>query len=335
MIWSRGFTAKYYYTVVDPYTWRDLGSYQMTGGSIMKTNDSLMESADIDITCLPSEGEAWVRIYLAATQGGSGARVALFTGLLQAPATDWDGRRESHKAELYSVLKPADDVLLPRGWFARAGSSGATLAAELLEIGPAPVTCADGSPALTDHLIAEAHETNLSMAQKLVDAVGWRIRISGDGNISIEPKAAVVSAELDPLGNDIVELSITDKRDWYSCPNVFRAAVNNLVAVAIDDDPDSLYSTVSRGREIWKEDDAVALNDGESLEEYAIRRLREEQSPTRSISYGRRYLPEVYPGDLVSLTYPAQRISGTFKVVSQRIELGYGARVAEECETYG
>jgi len=335
MNWSRGFLADYHYTIVDPATWRDLRSYNLTDGSVMKTTDGLMESADIGITSLPSEGETWVRIYLAAMQDGTVTREALFTGLLQAPTTDWDGRRESHQAELYSVLKPADDILLPRGWYALAGSDGARLAAELLDAGPAPVTYEEGSPRLASHMIAEAHETNLSMARKLVDAIGWRIRLSGDGQISIEPRATRTAAMFDPNGNDVVELAITDQRDWYSCPNVFRAQINNLVAVATDDDPDSPFSTVSRGREIWKEDDAIALNDGESIEEYAIRRLKEEQMPARMISYGRRYMPGVGPGDLVGLTYPGQRISGTFRVLSQRIELGYGARVAEECEAYG
>ena len=332
MNWNEGFTAKYYYAAVDPSSWRDVDTYNLVGGSISKTTDGMMESADLDIRELAFEGEAWVRIYLNATQGASGTREALFTGLMQAPETDWDGTRESHTAELYSVLKPAADVLMPKGWYAPSGSIGAKLAAELLGIGAAPVSYEDNSPTLTSAIIAESKESNLTMARKIVDAIGWRIRISGDGRINIQPKGTEISASIDAMNNDIMELSVTDKRDWYSCPNVFRAVCKDMTAVARDDDPDSPYSTVSRGREIWMEDSSASLNSGESPADYALRRLKEEQSPVRTIDYNRRYVPNVYPGDLVEINHPAQRIIGTFRVTSQNISLGYGARTEETGE---
>lgn len=335
MNWNAGYSAIYYYTIVDPATWRDMEPHDLVDGSVMRTTDGLMQSADITITELPAEGEAWVRIYLNAVQGADGAREALFTGLLQAPATDWNGTREEHKAELYSVLKPAEDVLLPRGWYAPAGMDGAQLAADLLGVGPAPVTYANAAPALSSAIVAESKETRLSMAKKIVEAIGWRIRISGSGEISIEPRSDEAAAILDPLENDIVEMEVTDTRDWYTCPNVLRATSGGLTAIARDDDPDSPYSTASRGREIWAEESKPALNDGEGIEAYARRRLRELQAPVRSVEYSRRYLPDVMPGDVVALHYPAQRIDADFRVVSQKIEMGYGARISEEAEAYG
>lgn len=330
MNWANGFAARYTYTIVDSSSWRDLETYDMTGGSIMKFEDGLMESADMDITELPTEGEVWVRIYLNATTTSDGAREALFTGLLQVPATDWEGSRESHTAELYSVLKPAEDVHMAKGWYAPAGANGAAMAAELLSVGAAPVEYAENAPTLTNAVIAENNETNLTMAQKLVAAIGWRMRISGDGVIHIVPKATERSAVFDPLENDIMELSVTDTRDWYSCPNVLRVTIGDMTAIARDDDPDSPYSTASRGREIWEDESSASLNDGESIEEYALRRLKELQSPARAVSYIRRYVPDVYPGDIVGIHHPAQRIDDDFRVASQKIDLGYGARTSEE-----
>ena len=262
MNWNRGFVARYTYTIVDPYSWRDLESYDMTGGSIMRSSDGLMQSASMEITEIPVDGEAWVRIYLNATQADEGTREALFTGLLQVPTTDWDGSKESHDAELCSVLKPAEDVHMPLGWYAPAGMNGAELAAELLNVGAAPVGYEENSPTLTQSIIAEKNENNLTMARKIVDAIGWRIRISGDGIIMIQPKATERSAVLDPLDNDIMELSVTDTRDWYACPNVLRVTVGDMTATARDDDEESQYSTVTRGREIWEDESCSSLNDG-------------------------------------------------------------------------
>ena len=72
------------------------------------------------------------------------------------------------------------------------------------------------------------------------------------------------------------------------------------------------------------------MNDGESIEEYALRRLKEEQARSTAISYSRRFLPDIGPGDLIKLNYPAQSLQGVYKISEQTIELGYGAKMTEE-----
>ena len=72
------------------------------------------------------------------------------------------------------------------------------------------------------------------------------------------------------------------------------------------------------------------MNTGESIEEYARRRLKEEQERATKISYNRRFHPDVNVGDLVRLSYPAQGLQGVYRVTEQTIEIEYGARTAEE-----
>ena len=84
--------------------------------------------------------------------------------------------------------KPAADVLLDRGWYAPAGVSGAVLVERLLG-GYAPIVSAENAPALTNAVVAEDGETKLSMAHKILKAINWRIRLYGDGLISIVPQA--------------------------------------------------------------------------------------------------------------------------------------------------
>ena len=330
MDWKEGFSARYYYTVVDPQSWRDLQRFELTGGTVSKTTSNLMEAADIDLTELPEGIETWIRVWLDVRQGDSGAHEAVFTGLMSTPSVSWDGKRKSCAAECYSVLKPAEDVLLPKGWYAPAGFQGAMLAADLLRVGPAPVEYADNSPTLTAHIVAENNESNLSMARKILVAIGWRIRISGNGAIAIRPYTDEPVVTLDELTNDCLEMEITDTMDMFSCPNVFRATAGNMMAIARDDSATSRLSTVSRGREVWKAESSCKLNSGESLAEYAQRRLKEEQAPARSVAYKRRYIPNVLPGDAIRVHYPSHDVDGVFRVTTQKIELGYGARTAEE-----
>ena len=103
-----------------------------------------------------------------------------------------------------------------------------------------------------------------------------------------------------------------------------------MTAVARDDSEVSALSTVVRGREVWMEETNCDMNDGESIEEYALRRLKEEQARSTAISYSRRFLPDIGPGDLIKLNYPAQSLQGVYKISEQTIELGYGAKMTEE-----
>ena len=329
MNWKKGYSASYYLKTVDPATWRDIDTYNIISGSVSRSDGALKESASLEMNTIPEGVEAWVRIYIDAAQGTDGERQAIFTGLMSTPANDWEGLRKSHSCECYSVLKPADDVRLKKGFYVPAGFNGAQAAADLLK-GYAPVEYADGAPCLASSIIAENNETQLTMAEKIIDAIGWRIRISGDGTISIQPQDTEPRAYLDTLENDIVELDVTDTRDYFSCPNVFRATSGDLTAIARDDDQDSPLSTISRGREVWKEETSCKLNENESIAQYAMRRLKEEQAPSHEASYVRRFLPDLTVGDAAGLNFPAQGISGTFRITSQKIDLGYGARTSEE-----
>ena len=77
MNWNEGYTAQYFLTIVDPATWRDVDTVDITGGTVTKTTDGKMESADINMT--QNIGEKVVRVYLNARQAGDGDRTAIFT----------------------------------------------------------------------------------------------------------------------------------------------------------------------------------------------------------------------------------------------------------------
>lgn len=332
MDWNRGYSALYELRTVDPVSWMDSGSLDFTGGTVNRKETGLIESADLKMTERIREG--WVRVYLLARQASSSARVAVFTGLAMTPQRDLDGTRESFSTECYSVLKPAEDTLTMRGYYAQAGAPGAQLAANLLSVCPAPVSFDDNSPMLLDAIISEDNDTNLSMAQKILDAIGWRIRISGDGRIRICPAALNANARYDIFENDAIEPKVTDADDWYDCPNCIRVLSGDKYVEIRDETSDLSVSArkATRGGtgEIWKQENASSIGDGESLAEYAMRRLKEAQAHAREIKYYRRYNPELTVSDIVSLHYPSVGIDGNFRVTSQTITLGYSARTDEK-----
>lgn len=327
--YSNGISATYYAARVNPQTWADAGEIAVISGSVTKkAGSNLVVSAEITVS-EDIGAESWVRLYLIAEQSGSKERVPLFTGIVSSPQRDIKGGAETRKLDCYSVLKVADDILLPIGWFAPARTNGGELIKLLLSDLPCPVEVDEGSPRIISSYVAGNSDSKLTVAQAVADAINWQIKVRGDGSVRICPKPLTISGTFDNIENDIIETSVTDHRDIFSVPNVLRVTLEGSAALARDDDPNSIYSTVSRGREIWAQEDAK-LAAGESLGEYAARRLKELQNPSRKLDYTRRFQPDVDINDLVSIVYPKQSIGDVFRVQSQTITLSHGAKVKEE-----
>jgi len=326
MNWDKGFSASYIAMKVNPSTWEDEGEILITGGKIDRDIESaLIESANIETT--EDLGELWIRLYLVAKQGDGAERIPLFTGLTSSPTRSLSGYNPSYSVDCFSVLTPCADRMLPRGWFAPKDGNGAAIIADLLGIAGADVETFEGGGTLTGAIVAESGETYLSMAHKVADAIGWQIRIDGRGKIHVEPYPDNPTIRFND-DNDVIQPNIKDTRDWYSCPNVLRVTYESYAAIARDDDPESPLSTVNRGREIWAEE-AAQLSSSAPLAAYAQQRLKELQSPAREITYTRRFMPDLRPGDLVGISYPGADIDGTFRIKSQTVELGYGADTEE------
>lgn len=333
MNWSKGFTATYYAYVIDPDSWRETERIYIVGGSIKREEDGLRQSANIDCKGYAPELEQWVRVYLDTEQEGASAHEALFTGIATSPGWDYNGVVRSDTLECYSVLKPAEDVLAKRGAYLPAGTNGARAVAALLAVCPCPIVIEGESDNLQEAIIAEDDETNLSLADKVLAAINWRLRITGDGTVTICPPAEDESGSFDEINNDAVELDVSVQRDLFSCPNVFQAISGDMTAIARDDSVDSILSTVNRKREVWAQENDCDLSTGESIAEYARRRLGELQTIALTASYKRRFYPAILPTDLVALNFPKQQMAGTFRVTSQTIDLGYGASTSEEVTT--
>lgn len=329
MDWSKGYTAKYIVATVDPHTWGDNGEIEVTSGTIDRdATTALLESASLEVT--QTVGEQWIRVYLIAKQKGETVREALFTGLSTTPTRSIIGRRQQNSLECYSVLKVADDILLPLGYYAAAGARGGALIQRLLVDLPCRVTVQSGSPALVNNLVAGNTESKLSMARKIADAIDWQIRVNGRGEVFVEPKPKGIVASFNSLYDDVLEPEVTDEQDLFNIPNVVRITMSGKTATAENDDEASAYSISGRGREVWKSESVSSLSDSESLAAYAMRRLKELQSPARTLSYTRRYHPDAVPNSLVSIIYPEQQINGTFRIESQSITLGANAQTQED-----
>lgn len=333
MNWDKGLTATYHMNLVNPVTWRDQDAVKMLSGSTSMTNEGLRQTADITVSSFERKCEKYIRVWLEAEQNGAAARIDLFTGIANAPNESIGTSRTEVNLECYSVLQPVEGVLLERGWYAPAGMPGGDLIRSLLSVTPAPVQIHEGSPVLTDYIIAEDKENRLTMIDKILQAIGWRMKIHGSGLIEVGPMPDKISAVFGEE-RDMIEAPVTPSDTWFQIPNAFRAISGDSAAVAMDNSEDSALSIVNRGREVWDVESDCVLNEGESLEQYALRRLKEEQSKAGSMEYSRRFDPDVLPSDLIRIHYPGYGLVGTFYVESQDIDFDTKLSVSEEVSVW-
>lgn len=330
MDWRKGFSARYYMTLVDKSTWRDIDRLDITDGSIRRSPDGLRQSADITAINYAEKNERFIRIWLDVSQAGSSSRIALFTGLATSPERNINGKLVSHGLQCYSVLKPASDILLPRGWYAPVGINVIWQIRQLLEGLTVVVDDEYSSLNLKQAIVAEQNETRLSMVDVLLNTINWRMTLDGYGRVYLSPYPTEPIAVFDARDNDIVEPTISDDNDWFDCPNVLRCVMDGTYAEVRDENPKSKFSIPNRGREVWAEETSCNLNENETLAEYARRRLKELQQTGRKISYDRRFMPDIMPTDIIRLNYPAQDLLGNFIVTEQSITLGAGCKTSED-----
>ena len=331
MDWSKGYSARYYMTILDKKTMKDIRRVELKGGSIKRTLDNLRQSANLECDGYDTSNEEYIRVWLDAEQSGDISHTPLFTGIATAPDNDYDGYKKSNSLECYSVLKIAEDMLLPRGWYAPFESDGTLLIKDLLSVLNVPITIADTEvPPLKTAIVSETKENRLSMTDKILNAMNWTLRLNGDGSIYISPVNTDVKLKIDSISNDIIENHISIKYDWYNAPNVLRCIMDNNYAEVKDENPDSPLSIQNRGREVWYEESGVMLGANETLGEYTHRRLKELQQASLNISYDRRYWPDIYPNDVISISYPGCNVSGKFLITDQTVNLGGNARTSEE-----
>ena len=324
---TEGYGVGFYATLFDPVLWIEYGRFGITGGSINRTNTDLRQSASLSLIDYDETIERWIRVYAFAEQLGEQTRVPLFTGIATSPSISYKGSVATYNLQCYSVLKPIQDIFLEPGWYVDKSANGLNTIRDLLAPIGAPVETNGDSAAIEDVIVAEGNETNLSMIEKILEAIDWIMQIEGDGTIVLSPHYTEPVTMLSGSINNVVETSFSKDRDWFDCPNCLRVIYGDSSAVAKDEDPESMLSIQNRGREVWSVEENPALAEDELLSEYAHRRLGELQELSETASYTRRYLPGVNVDDVIRLGY--SDLNGDFTITSQSITLGKNITTSE------
>lgn len=336
MDWTRGYSARWRAYEVDRDTWADGAPIEGVDSAQVERDATgeapLLESGTISLTTRPGAdfGERYVRLVMVAEQDGGKERVEVCTLLCSASSGSVDRGADVVQLDGRSVLYPASVALMDRGAYVPKGMDGAQWAVEQLEgVLQAPVR-KDASFTLSEHYVLDVGCSVLQAVWLVLAAGGRTLRIDGNGTVHVCDRPTEPALELTRARARLLRPGVTHALDWSGVPNRYVAVDGSKTAVATNTLNGSPTSTVTRGYRHDVVDDSPVLVDGESLTDYARRRLEELSTVPDTRSYAREWWPGVTVGSLVRGSVSSDGLDGDMRVTRQSLACGRGITVTEE-----
>ena len=339
--WTKSMRQTYEFYEVDPGTWRDRKRLDMfTSASINRDDDTdTLGSASFEVA--EDLDECYVRTYLVATQNGETKKIPLGTFLVQSPNDNFDGRNHKYTLDGYTPLLELKEGQPPIGFNVPYGSNIMAGAYRIIsEHIRCPVVAAQSDKTLNNDFISDIDDDWFSFCNDLIANAGFSFDMDGNGTLYFAPNQD--TAALTPVftytddNSSILLPEIEMERDISTIPNVvevlYSANSGYLYGRAVNDDPSSPTSTVSRGREITHrvtDPELYGVATQTEVDEYAKNTLKTLSTLDCKLTYSHGF-NEVRVKDCVRLDYERSGITGiTAKVVSQQIECKTGCTVSE------
>lgn len=340
--WLSSMQQTFEYYIVDPKTWKDIELIDTVKSSTIQRDAEAetLGSATIDMT--ESVGESYIRIYLITIQNGLRERHPLGTFLVQTPSLSFNGRLQNISVDAYTPLIELKESPPPLGYSILKNSNIMDFAYRLArERARAPVVKTECNTLLGMNFTASTDDTWLTFLSDLIANAKYNFALDEMGRILLSPYQDTASLQPVWTYNDdnssILYPEISVDRDLYGIPNVVEVIHSNGAGYyfvrAVNDDPNSVTSTVSRGREIIhrvNNPDLVGKPTESQVKDYANQLLRELSVLEYTVTYTHGYCP-VRLGDCVRLNYARAGIANIkAKVISQTIKCEPGCPVTEK-----
>lgn len=341
--WTKSMQRTYEYYIVDPGSWTDRSKINTITKSKIERDDSADTLGSASLEATESIGECYVRIYLITIQNGIREKFSLGTFLVQTPSVDYDGRVKKIVMDAYTPLLELKENPPPLGYSIMKEANIMDTAYNLCWThmrGPVVKTSNDDK--LYYDFVANTDDTWLTYIQDLIANAKYDLGLDEYSRVIFLPYQELESLQPVWSYNDdnssILYSDISLEQDLYGVPTtveVIYSGTNNSVnchAKAVNDDPNSPTSIISRGREIVYRDtdpDISGIPTTAMLQEYAERLLKKLSSIECTITYTHGY-NGVRVGDCVRMNYSRAEITDIkAKVTKQTIECDTAGKVTE------
>lgn len=337
----------------------------LRGGTITRNNDvRILDTAEVTCVGKFNIGADLVRIYMTAEwRGGHTETVVLGTFIPMVPSRSVHNGFSTATVKLYGRLQELLQDKFATPYTIDKGANAVDAAKKVVSsIGLS--VYADSSdytvsrPRLygigADQSNSETDDTKLGMINDLMSLAGFcaaKDDVMGNILLSkyVNPVNRPAAYSMSEGPDCKFEPDMTDEQDITEIANhavtVYKSEGANgaqatYVGEAWDTDPDSPYSTVSRGYTITKGyeySDAPVGNTEAEKQAYANERaktlLKTNQSAIRRITMSSAYYPATV-NDSLCIDYPTGGISGKFEIRVQKLTLTGGCPIETELRQF-
>lgn len=250
-----------------------------------------------------------------------------------APVERWDDMNLTLDIELLDKCSVLDNDYVAETYSLDKGTNVTSAVRTLITgTGERAGSITDGTDTLDKAMTWEGGTSKLQIINDLLEAANYfSLRTDGDGNFRAEkhrlPKDRPVTHEFVDNSKSLYVPEFTYEKDIYSVPNrvVLIAqgdgAAEGMKAVAENNNPDSPYSYVNRGRWIVDVLKGVEATSQTALNERAQKRLAQLTSPTGTVQISHAPLPWLNVNEVVRFKRDEAEIDVRAVVASTQIDL--------------
>lgn len=340
--WTKTMQQTFEYYIVNPHTWQNEKKLNNVKSCTINRDAGAdtLGSATIDIE--DEIGECYIRVYLVTVQNGVMERHPLGTFMVQTPAIQYNGKSKIISLDTYTPLIELSEKKPPIGYYIAKETNIMQQAYMIMrENMRAPVVKADCDVDLYNDFVSQTEDSWLTFCNDLVSNAKYELDMDEMGRVLFSPRQEIAALQPIHTFNDdnssILYPELTVDRDLYGIPNVVEVLCSTnwgpYYARAVNEDPNSPTSTVSRGREIiYRETSPKIIGNPTQgkVYEYANQLLQSLSSLEYKITYTHGYCP-VRLNDCVRLNYKRSGINNVkAKVISQKIKCVPGCPVTEK-----
>lgn len=301
--WQQPMEQSFEYYTVDPRTWTDVKRLTTVKTSSLSWNTASETLATARLSIDESISECYIRIYLVVVQNGIRERYPLMTTMVQTQSTTFDGRHSTINYDGYSSLIELKEKQPPLGYALLEDANVMDNAYAVVNTNTrAPVIRNTSEKNLYSDFVSNVDDTWLTFATDLIKNAEMHFDLDEMGNIMFAPDQKLEAMQPRWTYNDdncsIIRYDISCSRDLYGIPNVVEVyytdqKLNKIYYSRVsNDDPNSIVSTVNRGREIThrvNNPEFPGLPNQENIDEYARQILQELSTVESTIEYTHGY----------------------------------------------
>lgn len=365
--WTRSMQQTFEYFKVNPKTWNDVEQITtVISSNLTKDTDSEMRGhASIEISELIDE--CYIRTYLKVKQDNFTRRICLGTHLYMMQSDSFNGMRHQYNMTGYTPLVELKEKFPILGYNVTGttgeinGKVAPMISDEIVQLLRQNTRLkvddrVQIKQPLLNNFVAGTSDNLLTVVNNLLNAMSlkkYEMNVSERGEVYIRETINTYNErhvfEYTDDNSSILMADIDLSVDMSSIPNVLEVIycgdknkdIGAIRVVVKNEDPNSIVSTVSRGREIWQRYTITNIATPENyteitktviteaVEAQAYRLLEAASTVKKTIQYEHGYC-DVEIGDTVLFNYKRAGLIGVkAKVVSQTITCKPGCKVSE------